>query len=114
MATSYTVYIGPHTLDLVPLEGKLYDIENGGLQGFRKDQPNFPAMAVSLAKAMPQNGAAAGIPQRLRRPSRRQRRPPRRQRPPETDPRPAGVRRYSAGQFARGMASHGLPMALPS
>jgi hypothetical protein len=63
MATPYVIYIGPHNLDLLPLQGRLYDLENGGLQGYRKDQPGFQFMAASLAKAMPDNGAAAGVPQ---------------------------------------------------
>ncbi len=29
MATTYVDYLGPHTLDLVPLQGKLVDIEEG-------------------------------------------------------------------------------------
>jgi hypothetical protein len=65
MATPYVIYTGPHSLDLVPLQGRLYDLENGGLQGYRKDQPGFQFMAASLAEAMPQYGAAAGIPQEV-------------------------------------------------
>jgi len=63
MPTTYIPYIGPHTLDLVPLQGKLIDLEDGGLQGLRTDQPGFQSMAASLAEAMPLHGAAAGITQ---------------------------------------------------
>jgi hypothetical protein len=56
-------YIGPHTLDLAPLQGKLVDIEEGGMQGLRLDQPGFQAMVLSLAKSMPLYGTAAGIAQ---------------------------------------------------
>src|SRR6185369_2743734 len=63
MATAYIIYTGPHTLDLQPLQGKLVDVEDGGLQGLRTDQPGFQSMALALAEAMLQSGAAAGIPQ---------------------------------------------------
>jgi hypothetical protein len=63
MAAKYITYTGSHNLDLVPLQGKLYDIEEGGLQGFRTDQSGFPSVVLILAEAMPQYGAAAGVPQ---------------------------------------------------
>src|SRR5262245_57101826 len=63
MATLFINYIGPHTLDLSALQGKLVDFEEGGLQGLRTDMPGFQSMALSLAEAMPLHGAAAGIPQ---------------------------------------------------
>jgi hypothetical protein len=54
---------GPYTLDLALLQGKLVDIEEGGMQGLRPDLSNFQSMALSLAEAMPLHGATAGIPQ---------------------------------------------------
>jgi hypothetical protein len=63
MAAKHIIYIGPHTLDLVPLQGKLIDYEEGGMIGLRTDMPGFQAMALSLAEAVPAHGAAAGIPQ---------------------------------------------------
>jgi hypothetical protein len=63
MATTYIIYIGPHTLDLLPLQGKLVDIEEGGMQGLRTELPGFRSMALSLAEAMPLHGVAAGIAQ---------------------------------------------------
>jgi hypothetical protein len=63
MATTYVNYIGPHTLDLSTLQGKLVDIEEGGMQGLRTEHPGFQPMVLSLAEAMPSHGAAAGIPQ---------------------------------------------------
>ena len=63
MAPTYLAYIGPHTLDLAPLQGKLVDIEEGGMQGLRPDLPGFQPMALSLAESMPLHGAAAGIAQ---------------------------------------------------
>lgn len=63
MSVKHIDYIGPHTLDMSALQGKLVDVEEGGMQGFRADMPNFQPMALSLAEAMPLHGAAAGIPQ---------------------------------------------------
>lgn len=63
MAAKYITYTGSHNLDMLPLQGKLFDIEEGGLQGFRTDQQGFPNVVLILAEAMPQYGAAAGIPQ---------------------------------------------------
>src|SRR5262245_32928441 len=63
MSSTYIKYIGPHALDLTALQDKLVDLEEGGMQGLRPDQSGFQQMALSLAEAMPQHGAAAGIPQ---------------------------------------------------
>jgi hypothetical protein len=63
MAPTFISYTGSHTLDLAALQGKLVDIEEGGMQGLRTDLPGFQSMALFLAEAMPINGAAAGIPQ---------------------------------------------------
>src|SRR5690348_11721815 len=63
MSTTYVNYIGPHVLDLAPLQGKLVDIEAGGMSGLRTEQQGFAPMAQCLADAMPSHGAAAGIPQ---------------------------------------------------
>ena len=63
MATTYINYIGPHTLDLAPLQCNIVDIEEGGMQGLRTDKPGFQPMSLSIAEAMPLHGAAAGISQ---------------------------------------------------
>ncbi len=63
MASKFISYIGAHTLDMSSLQGKLVDIEEGGMQGFRGDMAGFQPMALGLAEAMPLHGAAAGIPQ---------------------------------------------------
>jgi hypothetical protein len=63
MATNFITYTGTHTLDLNSLQGKLVDIEAGGLRGLRTDQENFPAVVLELEQAVPVAGAAAGIPQ---------------------------------------------------
>ena len=63
MASKFISYIGAHTLDMSSLQGKLVDVEEGGMQGFRADMPGFQPMALSFAEAMPLHGAAAGIPQ---------------------------------------------------
>jgi hypothetical protein len=49
MAPTVISYTGPHTLDLAALQGKLVDIEEGGMQGLRTDLPGFQSMALFLA-----------------------------------------------------------------
>ncbi len=63
MAPQYIDYIGPHTLDMSSLQGKLVDVEEGGMQGFRTELHGFQPMALALAEAMPLHGAAVGISQ---------------------------------------------------
>lgn len=65
MSSTYIIYAGPHDIDLSPLKGKLVDIEGGGMQGLRPDLDGFPSVVLALADAMPQSGAAAGIPQEV-------------------------------------------------
>ena len=63
MAPKHIDYIGPHTLDMAALQGKLVDVEEGGTQGFRPELPGFQVMSLALAEAMPLHGATAGISQ---------------------------------------------------
>jgi hypothetical protein len=63
MSTNHVNYVGPHTFDMATLQGKLVDLEEGGMQGLRTEQAGFQPMNLSLAEAMPAHGAAAGIPQ---------------------------------------------------
>jgi len=65
MAFIYITYIGPHALDLTALQGRLVDVQEGGMTGFRPDLPGFHSMALALTEAMPLHGAAAGIPQEV-------------------------------------------------
>jgi hypothetical protein len=58
-----SIYTGPHALDLTSLQGKLVDIEAGGMRGLRLDMDGFSFVVLELAHSVPVAGAAAGIPQ---------------------------------------------------
>ncbi|MCC6555140.1 MAG: hypothetical protein IT372_19415 [Polyangiaceae bacterium] len=59
----FSIYNGPHALDLTSLQGKLIDIEAGGMRGLRTDMEGFPLVVHELAQSVPVAGAAAGVPQ---------------------------------------------------
>src|SRR5690242_10104960 len=63
MTTTLTPFSGQHTIDASPLQGRLVDLEHGGMQGLRIDQEGFPTVVSVLVEAMPKSGTAAGIPQ---------------------------------------------------
>jgi len=56
-------YKAAHQLSLIPLQGRLKDLEPGERRGMRTDQEGFEQMASELAQQVPVHGAAAGIPQ---------------------------------------------------
>jgi hypothetical protein len=58
-----SIYNGPHMLDLSTLQGKLVDIEAGGMRGLRTDMEGFSFVVLELAQSVPIAGAAAGVPQ---------------------------------------------------
>jgi hypothetical protein len=58
-----SIYNGPHMLDCSILQGKLMDIEAGGMRGLRTDMVGFTFVVLELAQGVPVAGAAAGVPQ---------------------------------------------------
>ena len=55
------VYQGAHELNLLPLQGHLYELDS--CRGLRPDQERFLECKLELAQSVPVAGAAAGIPQ---------------------------------------------------
>jgi hypothetical protein len=62
MSVSYILYTGPHSNDLTPVQGKLFDLEPGARRGMRPDLPHFADVALELQQGYPTAGASAGIP----------------------------------------------------
>ena len=58
-----STYTGPHMLDCSILQGRLVDIEAGGMRGLRTDMDGFTFVVLELAQGVPVAGAAAGVPQ---------------------------------------------------
>jgi hypothetical protein len=58
-----SIYNGPHMLDLSTLQGRLVDIEAGGMRGLRTDMEGFSFVVLELEHSVPVAGAAAGVPQ---------------------------------------------------
>ncbi|HZF51188.1 MAG TPA: hypothetical protein VE093_21160 [Polyangiaceae bacterium] len=63
MTLSYSLYTGPLTNDLTPLNGKLFDFTAGSMRGLRPDLPHFATVTLELAQSYPTAGENAGIPQ---------------------------------------------------
>jgi hypothetical protein len=59
----FHTYTGPHELNLTSLQGRLIDIEAGGMRGLRTDMEGFSFVVLELTTSVPVAGAAAGIPQ---------------------------------------------------
>jgi hypothetical protein len=55
-------YTGALAFDLNPVASILIDLPPGGMRGLRRQQPGMPDVITELATAVPNEGAAAGVP----------------------------------------------------
>jgi hypothetical protein len=62
VSNGYKKYDGPHSCDLTPLEGKIVDLNAGGMRGLQPDKGGFAEVVSELSQASPEARAAAGIP----------------------------------------------------
>jgi hypothetical protein len=55
-------YTGSLSFDLNPVASILIDLPPGGMRGMRRQQPGMTDVITELATAVPNEGAAAGVP----------------------------------------------------